>query len=140
MSSKLCFSYCMECKFKFKKNDITKHYRTNFFFSKFLFSFGMEYKFNYLQGKLLVYQYLSKQTYLHSSIKLDKKHFYIIIFLKKISSKLFFGCMECKFELKIIFFCKFHNFLDIRQLRLMTFAIVLWMRQLKYKLIYRYEI
>ena len=83
MSSKLCFSYCMECKFKFKKNDITKHYRTNFFFSKFLFSFGMEYKFNYLQGKLLIYQYLSKRTYLHSSIKLDIKHFYIIIFLKK---------------------------------------------------------
>ena len=43
----------------------------------------MEYKFNYLQGKLLIYQYLSKRTYLHSSIKLDIKHFYIIIFLKK---------------------------------------------------------
>ena len=34
----------------------------------------------------------------------------------------------------------FHNFLNIRHLRLMTFATVLWIRKLTYDLSYRFEI
>ena len=62
--------------------------------------------------------------------------------LKKKSSKLCFPlCMEFKFALKnIFFFFKFHNFLDILQMRLMIFATVLWKRQFTYNLIYRFEI
>ena len=50
-------------------------------------------------------------------------------------------CMECKFEFKNnFFFFNCHNFLDIWQMRLMTFATVIWMRQLTCLLIYKNEI
>ena len=50
--------------------------------------------------------------------------------------------MECKFELNnnFEFFCKFYNYYVIEHMRLMTFATLLWMRQLRFKSIYRYEI
>ena len=50
--------------------------------------------------------------------------------------------MECKFDFKnnFGFFCKFYNFFYIWQMRLMTFATVLWMKKLRFKSIDKYEI
>ena len=64
----------------------------------------MKCKFNYLQGKLRICRYFSKNPFLYLSEKLDIKHLYILNlkkkFFKKISSKICFPlCMECKFAL-----------------------------------------
>ena len=126
---------------KFDRCDIWR----KFFFSKLWFSYCMECKFKYLREKLLICHYFSRKSYLHLSKKLDIKHLHKLNFKKKFPKKIFFKiifslCMECKFEWKNNFFGKFQNFLDIWRMRLMTFVTVLWMRQLTYKLIYVYEI
>ena len=126
--------------------DITKHFPKKTCFLKIWFSFCMECKFNFLKENFL-FVIISVENRVFMQEKNLTLNTYNVKFFKKFSNKSFFKIMfslwmECKFEFKnnFGFFCKFYNFFDFWQMRLMTFATVLWIRQLRFKSIYRYEI